>query len=304
MVKRKRVVVKGYGNVGKAAVKSIKQAPDMELAGVLRRKESLKDKQPAALRNIPVKDSIGKFDDIGAVLLCVPSRKVPSLAPDYLDKGVNTVDGFDIHGQKMVNLYTNLQKKARKNGSVAVIGAGWDPGADSMVRGLFEAMAPSGVTYVNFGPGMSLGHTVAVKAFDGVKDALSLTIPKGYGEQRRDVYVELEEGVEFSYIEKKIKNDPYFTEDQTTVKLVEDVSKLIDMGHGVKIDRWGCSGGNFHDQRFQFNIRVNNPALTAQMMTVSARASFSQEPGAYTLPEIPIIDLLERDSKSLVEDMV
>ena len=33
--------------------------------------------------------------------------------------------------------------------------------------------------------GMSMGHSVAVKAIDGVKNALSITIPKGTGVHRR-----------------------------------------------------------------------------------------------------------------------
>ena len=48
-----------------------------------------------------------------------------------------------------------------------------------MVHALLEAMVPKGITYTNFGPGMSMGHTVAVKAIEGVKAALSMTIPLG-----------------------------------------------------------------------------------------------------------------------------
>ena len=41
---------------------------------------------------------------------------------------------------------------------------------------------------------MSMGHTVAVKAIDGVKAALSMTIPTGTGIHRRMVYIELKDG--------------------------------------------------------------------------------------------------------------
>ena len=58
-----------------------------------------------------------------------------------------------------------------------------------------QAMAPKGLTYTNFGPGMSMGHSVAAKAIPGVKDALSMTIPLGTGVHRRMVYVELERGM-------------------------------------------------------------------------------------------------------------
>jgi len=55
-------------------------------------------------------------------------------------------------------------------------------------------MPPEGITYVNYGPGMSMGHSVAVKAIEGIDDAISLTIPKGVGMHRRRVYVKLKEG--------------------------------------------------------------------------------------------------------------
>ena len=89
---------------------------------------------------------------------------------------------------------------SKEHGSVAIISAGWDPGSDSVVRSLLEAIAPKGITYTNFGPGRSMGHSVAVRAIDGVKDALSMTIPTGTGIHRRMVYVELEEGAGFKGI--------------------------------------------------------------------------------------------------------
>ena len=67
-----------------------------------------------------------------------------------------------------------LSASAKEHNAVSIISAGWDPGSDSIVRTLLEAIAPKGITYTNFGPGMSMGHTVAVKAIDGVKAALSM----------------------------------------------------------------------------------------------------------------------------------
>ena len=65
---------------------------------------------------------------------------------------------------------------------------------------MLEAIAPKGITYTNFGPGMSMGHTVAVKAIDGVKAALSMTIPTGTGIHRRMVYIELKDGTNLKSI--------------------------------------------------------------------------------------------------------
>lgn len=49
------------------------------------------------------------------------------------------------------------------------------------MRALFEAMAPVGVTFTNFGRGRSMGHSVAARAIAGVADATSITIPLGGG---------------------------------------------------------------------------------------------------------------------------
>ena len=96
----------------------------------------------------------------------------------------------------------------KAHNAVAVIAAGWDPGSDSIVRTLMQSLAPKGLTYTNFGPGMSMGHSVCVRSKEGVKNALSVTIPKGEGLHRRMVYVELEEGAKLDDVTAAIKADP------------------------------------------------------------------------------------------------
>jgi len=300
MVAKKRVAVVGYGRVGRAAVEAIKVAPDFELAGLIRREASLKKPYPRDLQDIPISTRVEDLGRVETVLLCIPSREVPRIAVHYLAKGINTVDCFDIHGEEMLKLYSTLKKEARRNGVVAIIGAGWDPGVDSMIRGILEFMAPNGVTYVNWGPGMSMGHTVAAKAIEGVRDAVSLTLPVGYGKHRRLVYVKADKGANHDGIRKKILTDPYFVADDTEVRFVEDVSVFCDMGHGVRIERFGCSGVTYN-QWFNFNMRINNPALTGQIMVAAARAGFKREPGAYTLLELPVIDFLTGMKTSLIE---
>jgi len=168
---------------------------------------------------------------------------------------------------------------------------------------MLEACAPRGLTYTNFGPGMSMGHTVAVKAVEGVKDALSITIPMGTGIHRRMVYVEIFNEDEFSKISKLIKSDPYFMHDETHVIQVDDISQLKDMGHGVNMTRKGVSGTT-DNQLFEFNMRINNPALTAQIMVSCGRATKRQKPGAYTMIEIPTIDLLPGSREAIIRRLV
>ena len=166
-----------------------------------------------------------------------------------------------------------------------------------------EAMAPKGMTYTNFGPGMSMGHTVAVKSMKGVRNALSMSIPKGEGVHHRMVYVELEPGTDFANVEQAVKTDAYFVKDHTTVTQVDNVDALIDMGHEALIERRGVSGVT-HNQLFVFRMKINNPAVTAQVMTACGRAAMRQSPGAYVMPEIPAFDLLPGNREDLIKKLV
>ena len=294
-----RAAVVGYGNIGHFVVEALEAADDFEIAGVVRR--SLGEK-PAELAQYPVVTDITELGKVDVAILCTPTREVEKHASKYLAMGINTVDSFDIH-TSIVDLRLNLDAIAKANNTVAVISAGWDPGSDSVVRALMQAAAPKGLTYTNFGPGMSMGHTVCVKSKPGVKNALSMTIPLGTGIHRRMVYVELEPGARLEDVAAAVKADPYFASDETHVMAVESVDEVKDMGHGVNMTRKGVSGKT-QNQLFEFDMKINNPALTAQILVDVARASMKQRPGAYTMIEIPVIDLLPGDREELVRHLV
>lgn len=299
MSKKIRAAVVGYGNIGKYVLEALESAPDFEIAGVVRRDAT---NVPAELRDYSVVSTVSELKDLDVAILCTPTRSVEKYAKACLELGINTVDSFDIHGL-IVSLRESLDEAARKHNAVSVISAGWDPGSDSVIRTLLEALAPKGITYTNFGPGMSMGHTVAVKAIEGVKAALSMTIPTGTSVHRRMVYIELLEGYDFQIVAQAIKNDDYFVHDETHVFQVPDVEALKDMGHGVLMERKGVSG-NTQNQLFRFDMRINNPALTAQVLVGGARASMKQQPGAYTMIEIPVVDLLPGEKEFWIKKLV
>ena len=282
-----RAAIVGYGNIGKSVMEALLAASDFELVGIVRRSVA---NTPKELEGITIVDDIKKLDNVQVAILCTPSRSVPQFAKEVLNLGINTVDSYDIHSS-IYELTEELNPIAQKNNAVSIVSAGWDPGSDSVIRALFEAIAPKGITYTNFGPGMSMGHTVAVKAIEGVKAALSMTIPVGTGIHRRMVYIELEEGYDFAKVAEAIKNDAYFVHDETHVTKVESVDALLDMGHGVNMVRKGVSGKT-QNQRFEFNMSIDNPGLTSQILVAGARAVLRQRPGAYTMIEIPLIDFL------------
>lgn len=296
-MKKMRVAVIGYGNIGKFAAEAVNAAGDMELAGIVRRRPDRGE-----IHGVPVTDSVEKLGKVDAALLCVPSRSVESEALKYLALGINTVDSYDVHSS-IYDLRCKLDAAAQKSGAVSVVSAGWDPGSDSVVRALLEACAPCGITYTNFGPGMSMGHTVAVKAMQGVENALSITIPTGTGVHRRMVYVQLADGAGIEDVTRSIKSDPYFAYDETLVIQVDNVDGYIDKGHGVNLVRKGVSGQT-DNQLFEFNMKINNPALTSQIMVSCARAASRQKPGAYTMIELPVADLLPLDRESAIRKLV
>lgn len=298
-MKKIRAAIVGYGNIGRYVLEALREATDFEIVGIVRRDPN---NVPEELKIYPVVKHISELKDVDVAVLSAPTRMIEAYAVECLKAGINTVDSYDIHGG-IVDLRRSLDKVAKENNKAAIISAGWDPGTDSMVRSIMEFMAPKGITYTNFGPGMSMGHSVAAKSVDGVKDALSMTIPLGTGVHRRMVYIELEDGYNFDQVANTIKSDDYFAHDETHVKQVDSVDALKDMGHGVHMTRKGVSGVT-QNQLFSFEMKINNPGLTAQVLVASARAVVKQKPGAYTMIEVPIIDYIYGEREDLIRKLV
>ena len=160
-MKKIRAAVVGYGNIGKFTVEALEAAPDFEIAGVVRRNGAA-DK-PAELAQYEVVKDITELKDVDVAILATPTRSCEEYATKILPLGINTVDSFDIH-TNIAQYRSNLMKICKEHGRVAVIAAGWDPGSDSVVRTLMESLAPKGLSYTNFGPGMSMGHSVCVRS--------------------------------------------------------------------------------------------------------------------------------------------
>ena len=293
-----RAAVVGYGNVGRFALEALEAAPDFEVAGIVRRNAN----KTIELSAYEVVKDIKELKDVDVAILACPTRSCPDYAKQILPLGINTVDSFDIH-TSIVDYRRELMPINKETKTVSVIAAGWDPGSDSIVRTLMQSLAPKGLSYTNFGPGMSMGHSVCVRGKKGVKNALSVTIPLGEGIHRRMVYVELEEGATLEQVTKDIKADPYFANDETHVFAVDSVDTVRDMGHGVNLVRKGVSGKT-QNQRMEFNMSINNPALTGQVLVNVARATMRLQPGCYTMVEIPVIDMLPGDREEWIERLV
>lgn len=285
-----KVIIVGTGNIGRAAEQAVQAAQDMTLIGVFHHNE------------------LDKIQASGAdvALLCLPTRESPIFAEQLMQMGINTVDSFDIHTQ-IAAVRQHLTPIAQSCQTVSIISAGWDPGSDSMIRALLEVLTPQGQSYTNFGPGRSMGHTVAAKAIQGVKNALSITLPLGKGKHGRHVYIELEEGYDFDDVRARLLADDYFAHDDTQVELVDNVEKYQTTAHGVLLERTGVASGK-DDQQLRFEMRIDNPSLTAQFMTGCARAAYrlQQEKrfGCYTTIELAPVWMLPGNDEESIKQLV
>lgn len=303
-----KISVHGLGNIGKYVIEAIEASPDMECIGVVRRAKSIGTNK-LDLRGYGEYPSFAELEAAKGkpqvALICTPSRHAFEDDSLYIQRGINTVDSFDIH-EDIASMVEKLGVIAKSNKCTAITAAGWDPGTDSVFRALFQAMVPVGTTFTNFGRGRSMGHSAAARAIEGVSDAVSITIPIGGGRHSRLVYVVLEKGETLERVKERIAADDYFSKDPLEVRSVPtsgDLALVCDASHGVLMERTGASGLTAN-QKLSFDMRIDNPALTAQIMVSCARASTRLEPGCYTMIDIPPVILLNGDRMSLIKKLV
>lgn len=282
----KNIAIMGAGNVGIYAARAVLAAEDMRLCGFIRRQEDAVE----GFVNVPVAASAERLPVLpDGVIICVPSRRSAAAAKYLLGMGINTVDACDLH-EELPRIRRELHEAAVYGGAVAITGAGWDPGLDSAVRALMAAALPCGVTHTQFGPGVSMGHSAAAKAVAGVSDAVAVTIPAGGDRHARRVYAVLESGADPAAVEHAILHNGYFEHDETQVAFVDDIEPYKSRAHGVKIVREGLAFGE-PNQKIAFEMSINNPAATAQIMLAALRAGFRRRPGCYLLPELSPAEL-------------
>ena len=152
-MKKIRAAVVGYGNIGQYSVEALEAAPDFEIAGIVRRQGD--NNKPLELTPYEVVDDIAKLKDVDVAILATPTRSCPEYAEKIVAMGINTVDSFDIH-TSILEYRASQMEHCKKAGKVSVIAAGWDPVSDSVVRVIMESLAPKGLSYTKFGPGMTM----------------------------------------------------------------------------------------------------------------------------------------------------
>ena len=277
----KKIAAIGAGNIGKAAARAIELSPDMELCGFIRREL----KPVKGFEKFPsVKSVFDLPEKPDGAIICLPSVLMEEAEKELLESGIYTVDAFDIHSE-LFAMRKRLAESAKKGKVSCIVGAGWDPGLDSVIRTLMTAALPKGIMFTDFGPGMSMGHSDAVRMKDGIENAFSYTLPLGYGEHFRKIYAVLKPGEDKKEVEHRILSDKYFEHERCSIDFLDSIDDFFTTGHSAKITRFGEMGG-----KLSFSLSGDNPTITGQILASSMRAAFIQKPGAYFMPEIPPVD--------------
>ncbi len=292
-MKKIRVAIAGYGNLGRGVEWAVSKAPDMELVALFTRREPSSVKTRTGIPVYSLDKAPSMKDEIDVMILCGGSAKdLPTQTP-ALAKYFNVVDSFDTHA-KIPEHFAAVDTACRESGKVGIISVGWDPGMFSLMRLFGGAVLPDGKDYTFWGRGVSQGHSDAIRRIPGVLDARQYTVPVESALERvksgempelttrekhtRECFVVAEEGADLAAIEKAIVTMPnYFADYDTTVNFIsmeELKEKHSGIPHGGKVIRTGKTGeGNTHVIEYSLKLD-SNPEFTASVITAYARAAY------------------------------
>ena len=289
------LAIVGYGNLGRGVEAAIRQNPDMTLCAVFTRRD------PAAIRlqtpDVPVLplDALDTYQGpLDVLVLCGGSatdlpHMTPALAAKYC-----VIDSFDNHS-KIPEHISRVNAAAKAAGTTAIVSCGWDPGMFSLARVFAQACLPAGETYTFWGPGLSQGHSDAIRRIDGVVDARQYTLPVPEALERvrsgenpqlttrqkhtRDCWVVAREGADLARIEHQIKTMPaYFADYDTTVhfitkeELMRDHAGIPHGGFVIRTGKTGLNGENSHVIEYSLKLD-SNPEFTSSVLAAYARAA-------------------------------
>lgn len=268
--KRLRLAIIGFGKLGLACATGIRESPDLELAGVVRRPETAGKPLPEAFRDVRSVSHISELERIDAALICVPTDCVPGVARELLQGKFPIVECASLEDDRFTAHREEIDRLAAHHRVPAMLGAGWAPGVVGRLQRLFEILIPKGQTTLINRPGISLHHTTAAQGVEGVKGALCSELRTAEGELQRYVYVELGKGADFEQVRLAIESDPLFLGETARVFEVESIAALEEEGHGILIERRGMAGAGLHDSLL-LEARFDVATFAARIMLDAAR---------------------------------
>ena len=309
-MKKIRIAIAGYGNLGRGAELAVGASEDMELVGIFTRRgpESVKSLSGAPVYKLS--EAKNMRDKIDVMIICGGSANdLPTQTPE-LAEYFNVIDSFDTHANIPAH-FSNVDAVCKRAGTVGIISVGWDPGMFSLNRLLSEAILPAGESYTFWGRGVSQGHSDAIRRIKGVKDARQYTVPVDEALARvrsgenpslttrekhtRECYVVAEEGADKAEIERQIVTMPnYFADYNTTVHFISEEELLANhsgIPHGGRVIRSGkTGGGNSHIIEYSLTLD-SNPEFTSGVLVAYARGAYrlamEKQYGCKTVFDIP-----------------
>ena len=323
-----RLAIVGYGNLGRGVETAVSQNPDMALVAVFTRRDpATVQLQTPGIPVLPLEDLENYKDQVDVLILCGGSATdLPVMTP-ALAAHFNVVDSFDNHS-KIPEHIANVHSAAKGNNKTAIVSCGWDPGMFSLARVFAQAALPVGQTYTFWGPGLSQGHSDAVRRIPGVADARQYTLPVEDALQKvrngenpqlttrqkhtRVCYVVAEDGADKAAIENAIVTMPaYFADYDTTVHFItmeEMRANHSTMPHGGFVIRAGeTADGSKHTIEYSLKLE-SNPKFTSSILVSCARAAYRMqkkgEYGCFTMPEIRPCDLLADSIEDIRAHMI
>lgn len=281
-MKKTRLAIIGLGNLGRKCAEAIFSDQVTVLAGVVRRPGGT----PASWLKAPAVTHISELNEVDAALICVPLDAVMGVAKELLQSRIPVVECARLHGEAFLEHKSEIHRAALHHKVPAVVGAGCDPGALSLLRSQFALLAPGGHTETSLHTGSSLHHTLAAAGITGVRKALATERRSMGGALQRYVYVELEPSADADEVEIAIVNDPLFHDEQTLVFPVPSIAALEETNRGVMLERRAAAGETSHAS-FLLEARYDEAGLAARMMLAAARALPLLQAGAYSLLDLP-----------------
>lgn len=291
-----RVGILGYGNLGRGVELALRQNDDMKLVALFTRRNP--ETLTPLTADVPVYASselVQHTDEIDVLILCGGSATdLPKQTPECV-QFYNVVDSFDTHAH-IPQHFAAVDEAAKKNGKVALISAGWDPGMFSIARLYSNCVLPQGKDYTFWGRGVSQGHSDAIRRISGVRDARQYTVPVPAAldavrsgknpelstreKHTRECFVVAEEGADLAAIEKAIVEMPnYFADYDTTVTFISQEELDRDhagIPHGGSVIRTGVTGAQVEDAHvIEYSLKLDsNPEFTGSVLVACARAVY------------------------------
>lgn len=322
-----KIGIFGYGNLGRGVEKAILKNKDAELVGIFTRRDPKSVVSVTGAKVFSASDAEKFKDKIDVMILCGGSATDLIHQTPELVKHFHVVDSFDTHA-RIPEHFSLVDKNARESGKIGVISCGWDPGMFSIARVYSDAILPDGSDYTFWGPGVSQGHSDAIRRIEGVVDARQYTVPVPEAVDRaksgcrptlttrekhtRDCYVVAEEGADLDRIEKEIKEMPnYFADYDTTVNFItleELKEKHGTLPHGGMVIRSGATSDGIN-QTIEYRLNLeSNPEFTGSVLVACARAALKLASdgisGAKTILDLPPSSLSSKTPEELREHFI